>query len=66
MKKQLTPKELQVLQLLSDGMTQIEAAKEMKLSVETVKTYASTAKLKMNAWNTTNAVAIAMRTGFLK
>jgi DNA-binding CsgD family transcriptional regulator len=63
MKNPLTPQEINVLQRLADGMQQAEVAKDMHVSVNTVKTYVSTARLKLNGYTTLHAIAIAIRNG---
>ena len=61
----LRPHEQRVLQALADGRTEPEAAEHLNLSRSTVHTYARTARLRLGARNTTQAVAIAWRTGLI-
>lgn len=57
----LTNRELEILQLCSDGLSAEEVAEELNLAGETIKGYKKRIILKMNARNTTHAVAIAIK-----
>ena len=62
----LTPRELQMLKLISTGLNQPQVAAAMGIGLETVKTYTAMVRLKLQADNTTHAVAIALRKGVLQ
>ncbi len=61
----LTPRERDVLSLLSLGRSRAEAADELKISEHTFRTYADSAREKLGAQNITHAVAMAMNQGLL-
>lgn len=61
----LTPREIEVLRMRSRGKKNTEAAKEMGVSVETVRTYVKRAMKKLGARDVTEAVAKAMRQSLL-
>ena len=61
----LSPREREVLQLLSEGASTFEAAIEMDLSEYTVRDYISSIIQKMNVKNRTEAVARAIREGII-
>jgi DNA-binding CsgD family transcriptional regulator len=61
----LTPREIEVLRVRSRGKKNPEAAKEMGVGVETVRTYLKRAKEKLGARDVTEAVTKAMRQGLL-
>jgi DNA-binding CsgD family transcriptional regulator len=61
----LTPREIEVLRVRSRGKKNPEAAKEMGVGIETVRTYLKRAKKKLRARDVTEAVAKAMRQGLL-
>lgn len=57
----LTPRELEVLRLLAQGMTNRQIAVKLELSPATVKTYVSNILTKMSAASRAEAVASAMQ-----
>jgi DNA-binding CsgD family transcriptional regulator len=59
----LTARECELLTHLSNGLYAVDAGKAMFIGVETVKTSLKTIRQKLDAKNTTHAVAIALRTG---
>ncbi|KIT16581.1 Regulatory protein SdiA [Jannaschia aquimarina] len=61
----LTAKEIAVLQLLRDGEGQKEIAQILQIAETTVKQRAVSATKKLGAKNRTQAVAIALKRGFL-
>lgn len=63
---QLTDRELAVLEHAADGSTNVEIGRALIVSPETVKTYKRQLFEKLEARNTTHAVAIAFRQGVLK
>lgn len=62
---QLTPRELQVLRLAADGLTEIETARSLGLSRFTAKQYRAQAREKLGARNMTDAVIQAIKAGVL-
>lgn len=62
----LSPRELEVLQLMAEGFSTTEAANFLKLSEYTVRDYVSAIMHKMEARNRTEAVARALREGLIK
>jgi len=52
----LSPREKEVLQLVADGLTNIEIAEKLIISVQTVKNHISSILYKLDAVNRTNAV----------
>ncbi|HEU5139294.1 MAG TPA: LuxR C-terminal-related transcriptional regulator [Bacillales bacterium] len=61
----LSPREVEVLKLMADGASTMEAAGELQLSEYTVRDYVSTVMHKMNARNRTEAAARAIRSGII-
>ena len=61
----LTPKELQVLSLLSEGLSNIAMAERLFVSESTVRTHLRSINLKLNAGNRTEAVIIARGMGLV-
>lgn len=59
----LTPREREVLDLLSRGLTGEEIAKQLVLSPETVRTHARNAMTRLEAKTRVHAIAIALRQG---
>ena len=57
----LTPRELEILQLLADGMSNGDVAAKLFISQETVKSHVRHILTKLEADTRTHAVAIAMR-----
>jgi LuxR family maltose regulon positive regulatory protein len=62
----LTGREIQVLQLLSDGLTQDAIAKELFISPKTVATHIQRILTKLSVHSRTEAVAIAYRDGLVR
>lgn len=62
----LTKREKEVLGLVAEGHTADEIATILFVSLDTVETHRRNLIRKMKAKNTANAVAKAMRKGFLK
>jgi DNA-binding CsgD family transcriptional regulator/pimeloyl-ACP methyl ester carboxylesterase len=63
--EKLTERELAVLQLLGDGLSNAEIAKELIISAGTVKTHTAHIYRKLNVDNRTRAVARARELGLL-
>jgi DNA-binding CsgD family transcriptional regulator len=61
----LSSRELQILQLLTDGKTRAEASRELCLALETVKGNMRAAMRRLGALNQSHAVAIAWRAGVI-
>ncbi|MEM8788480.1 MAG: LuxR family transcriptional regulator [Pseudomonadota bacterium] len=61
----LTPRERDVLTLLSLGRSRAEAAENLAISEHTLRSYLDTAREKLGATNTTHAVATAMTRGLI-
>ncbi|HXF98207.1 MAG TPA: response regulator transcription factor [Gaiellaceae bacterium] len=57
----LTPREREILQLLADGMSNVEVAEKLVISQETVKSHVRHILAKLEADTRTQAVAIALR-----
>ena len=61
----ITPRELEVLRLVADGMTNKEIAAKLFVSENTVKTHAASVFEKLQAKRRTQAVQIAKQAGLL-
>jgi LuxR family maltose regulon positive regulatory protein len=61
----LTPKELQVLALLAEGLSNIAMSERLFVSESTARTHLRSINLKLNAGNRTEAVVIARRMGLI-
>jgi DNA-binding NarL/FixJ family response regulator len=57
----LTPRELQILGLVADGMTNEKVAESLSISPETVQSHVRNAMVKLGAESRTEAVATALR-----
>lgn len=57
----LTPRETEVLALVANGNKQSIIANLLRISIETVNTHIDNVRLKLDAKNTVNAVAIGIR-----
>jgi DNA-binding NarL/FixJ family response regulator len=62
----LTPRELEVLQLIADGLGGHQIARTLYVSDDTVKTHVSHVLNKLGATSRANAVAIAIRSGLIR
>jgi DNA-binding NarL/FixJ family response regulator len=62
----LTPRELEVLELLAQGLQNKEIAAELVISERTVKFHVSAILNKLDAGNRTEAVAVAAQRGLVK
>ncbi len=62
----LTNRELEVLQLIANGLTNQQIAKKLFITKGTVKYYSSTIYSKLQATNRTQAVAYARELGILQ
>ena len=61
----LSPREREVLTLLSTGASRAEASETLKISEHTFRVYVDSARRKMGAMNTTHAVAKALTQGLI-
>lgn len=61
----LTDRELQVLQLLADGSSNVEIAQELSLSQHTIKTHVGNILQKLSVDDRTQAVVKALREGWV-
>jgi len=62
----ITANDLEVLQLLSRGLTASEAGRVLFLSTDAVKSRTKLVRAKLGARNTAHAVAIALREGMIQ
>ena len=62
----LTRRELEVLQLIADGLSNKEIAIRLCLSTETVKSHVGALLSKLDTNSRAHAVAIALRQGLLR
>jgi DNA-binding NarL/FixJ family response regulator len=62
----ITQRETEVLQMIADGRNTSEAAKELFVSVKTVKNHLASAYAKLDAHDRTQAVLRAARLGLIK
>jgi DNA-binding CsgD family transcriptional regulator len=64
-KYRVTARQLDVLQAISNGLSEKQVAAELWLSPQTVKFHLKAARRRMDALNTTHAVALAIREGLI-
>lgn len=64
--KQLTPRELEIIRHIADGLTNQEIAKKLFLSTVTVDTHRKNMLVKLNVKNTASLVRYAAEHGLLK
>lgn len=62
----ITPRQLQVLRLYANGLTSIEIAAELAISVRTVEEHLKGCRVELKAKNSVHAVALAMQKGIIK
>lgn len=65
MRTTLTPRELQVLVLVADGLSRQEIADRHGVALETIKSQLKWCRIKMGARGTAHAVALGFRDGLL-
>jgi DNA-binding CsgD family transcriptional regulator len=63
--RSLSPREIDVLTLLATGLNRSQAAESLDISEHTLRAYVESARLKLDAQNTTHAVARAVAAGFV-
>ena len=61
----MTARELEVLQLIADGLEGTQIARALYISDETVKTHVAHVLNKLGATSRANAVAIGIRSGLI-
>jgi len=61
----LSPRELEVLELIARGLSYQEIADQLSVSLSTIKTHASNIFSKMDVQRRTQAVMLAQKTGIL-
>jgi DNA-binding NarL/FixJ family response regulator len=59
-------RELELLTLMADGLTDAEIAEKLSISAKTMRSRLHTLRMKMQARTRTHAVAIAFRRGLLE
>jgi DNA-binding NarL/FixJ family response regulator len=59
-------RELQLLTLMADGLTDVEIAEKLSISPKTMRSRLHALRMKMHARTRTHAVAIAFRRGLLE
>lgn len=66
MKRQLTKRNLQIMQLLANGLTLEEVAKTLKISINTVKAHLNRTFFVINVKNRCELIAWGFRNGLIK
>jgi DNA-binding CsgD family transcriptional regulator len=62
----LTPRELRVLQLIAEGLTERSVAKQLDITIATAHFHALNLLKKLDARNRASAVATAFRRGIIE
>ncbi|WVH05499.1 hypothetical protein KKJFFJLC_00015 [Vibrio phage vB_VpaS_PGB] len=62
----ITPRQLQVLRLYANGLTSIEIAAELTISVRTVEEHLRGCRKELGAKNSVHAVAMAIQKGIIQ
>jgi DNA-binding NarL/FixJ family response regulator len=62
----MSERELEVLHLLADGLSNHEISKRLHIALETVKSHVRSVLRALEARNRTHAVALAFREGILE
>jgi DNA-binding NarL/FixJ family response regulator len=62
----LTPRQLQVLTLVADGLTQTAAAKSLGIAYGTLEVHLQNAYTNLGAVNAPHAIYIAMKAGLIQ
>ena len=62
----LTTRETEVLQAITNGLSNSEVAEQLHLSVETVKCHTKAILLKLGARDRTQAVVLGLQAGLVK
>jgi DNA-binding NarL/FixJ family response regulator len=61
----VTNREIEILQLIAEGLTNAEIAEKLFLSIATVETHRKNVILKLNAKNTVSLILIAIQKGYI-
>lgn len=64
-KKELTTREIEVLSLAADGLTDVAISRRLAISTTTVKDHLATSRHKLQTLNRTHSVARAIRAGVI-
>ena len=62
----LTPKELQTLELLAEGLSNTKIGERLLISRNTVRTHLRNLNVKLDAANRTQAIAVARRLNLIR
>jgi LuxR family maltose regulon positive regulatory protein len=62
----LTPKELQTLELLAEGLSNTKIGEQLLISPNTVRTHLRNLNVKLDAANRTQAIAVARRLNLIR
>ena len=62
----LTAREIEVLQAITDGLSNAEVADQLQLSLETVKSHSKAILLKLGARDRTQAVVLGLQAGLVQ
>lgn len=65
-RKPLSPRETETLSLAAQGLTDVEISRRLFLAARTVRMYLGSARRKLNANNTTHAVALGLVQGLIE
>lgn len=65
MSENLSPREIEVLQLIAEGNTNKQIASRLGIAEVTTKNHITSIILKLDAYNRTHAVVLALRQGLL-
>jgi len=64
--KTLSPREIEVLQLLSMGFCIMDIAEKLSISIGVTRNYAQAARCKLGAYSTAHAVRIGIEKGIIE
>ena len=64
-RREVTPRELEILELVARGMSNKDIATWCNISEQTVKNHVSYLLMKLEASNRTHAVTLALKSGLL-
>lgn len=62
----LSPKEVEILELIAQGKTDKEIASQEKCALSTIKNHLLNIRIKLNADSRTHAIAIAITKGLIR
>lgn len=66
MTRELSPRQIQILRLMADGFSAGKIARELKISVGTVRTHQATIYKRLGVRNAAHAVSEGLRTGYIE